>query len=91
MYERVLTFIHIRSSITYKQRMDPEVISAVASLYFDRDDAKVTKGINLQVFFETLQKRDPFLGGWLGWYRCPSHSGSSSRSSSPPSFTHLNK
>lgn len=42
--------------------MDPEVISAVASLYFDRDDAKVTKGINLQVFFENLQKRDPFLG-----------------------------
>lgn len=42
--------------------MDPEVISAVASLYFDRDDAKLTKGINLQVFFESLQKRDPFIG-----------------------------
>lgn len=64
MYERVLTSIHIRL-LHNKQRMDPEVISAVASLYFDRDDAKVTKGINLQVFFETLQKRDPFLGGWL--------------------------
>lgn len=45
--------------------MDPEVISAVASLYFDRDDAKVTKGINLQVFFENLQKRDPFLGAFV--------------------------
>lgn len=44
------------------QKMDPEVISAVASLYFDRDDAKLTKGINLQVFFENLQKRDPFIG-----------------------------
>lgn len=43
------------------KRMDPEVIAAVASLYFDRDDQKVTKGVNLQVFFERLQKRDPFL------------------------------
>ena len=25
------------------------MIAAVASLYFDRDDAKITKGINLQV------------------------------------------
>jgi hypothetical protein len=32
--------------------MDPEVIAAVASLYFDRDDAKVTKGINLQVRYD---------------------------------------
>lgn len=44
------------------KRMDGDVINAVATLYFDRDDSEIIgKGINLQYYFENLQKKDPFL------------------------------
>ncbi|TFJ87962.1 hypothetical protein NSK_000782 [Nannochloropsis salina CCMP1776] len=44
------------------KRMDADVINAVATLYFDRDDSEfIGKGVNLQVYFENLQKKDPFL------------------------------
>lgn len=44
--------------------MDPEVIGTVASIYFDRDDATLTKGVRLQVGRQAIVGWACLLDGW---------------------------
>ncbi|OQR82811.1 glycoside hydrolase [Achlya hypogyna] len=43
------------------KHMDPYVLEKLARIMMDRDDSSITNGMNIQLFAETLSKRDPVV------------------------------
>ena len=43
------------------KHMDPYVLKKLATMFMDRDDLRVTEGLNPQLFMEKLEKLDPIV------------------------------
>eukprot|EP00505_MAST-04D_sp_SCG-Rhode-Island_P002028 Stramenopile-MAST_4_protein_2028 len=57
--EAVRVMVEEQNLVT--KRMDPYVIYKLAEISWNRDDLVVTEGLNIQLFLEYLDKRDPVV------------------------------